>query len=152
MPVALAVAVAASLVAWLAFAAWQGRLVSRALQSRQCPSCGEAMEALTDGPGSEAGAVHPRSYEVAACPACHTLVTSIHGARSAFAYCPSCRQLSLELEATWASEPGVDGRPPVDVSERCSICGYTGDVEIPGDESHPGRPDNVIPFPQRKAD
>ena len=151
MPVAVVAAVGAALVAYVLFAMWQGRLVTRALRNRACSHCGEALEPLTPGPGVRAGSGHPRSYEVWGCGHCRRVVTTLHGARSSFAYCPSCRQLSLELGVRAVGEalPPTNDPPGIEIDEACQICGYAATVELDGIvASVADTPDNVIQFPR----
>ncbi len=129
----LIVAIAAALVAFVALALWQGRLVTQALTSRDCPLCGEPLEEVTDGPAPD------RSYEVLACSKCATIVTTVHGARSRFAYCPSCRQLSLDVHARTSPEAAV-----IELREHCTICDFEADRALERVEAHEGK---VIPFP-----
>lgn len=140
----LIVAVFAAMVAYTAFAAWQGRLLSLALSSTRCTTCDVDLEPLTDGPGSPTGAPHPRSYEVFGCPRCAALITTVHGSRSQYAYCPSCRQLSLQLHATPSGPVAVGTLPRAQVHERCGICGFEATHAIPEIDGS-----NVIPFPGR---
>ncbi|HHO50577.1 MAG TPA: hypothetical protein ENK18_06795 [Deltaproteobacteria bacterium] len=140
----LIVVVFAAMVAYAAFATWQGRLMSLALSSTRCAACEVDLEPLTGGPGGHAGAHPPRSYEVFGCPCCATLITTLHGSRSLYAYCPACRQLSLQLQVDAERPAPVGQRPRARVHERCGICGFEATATLPEvDES------NVILFPGR---
>ncbi len=134
-------AVGAAMIAYLALAIWQGGLLSLTLQRTRCPRCSAELQALTDGPGSAAEDPHPRSYEVFGCPGCATLVTTLHGSRSQHAYCPACRQLSLQLDAE-PDGPCPLGVPPrARVRESCAICGFEGEIFVPEPEGG-----NVVPL------
>lgn len=133
----LTIAVAASLSAFLAMAVWQGGLFTRTLTSGVCTQCGAAMEPVTDGPTSDP----PRSYEVVTCAECDDTVVTVHGCRSPHAYCPACRQLSLEVDAR------IGGRV-VHLDEACVLCGHTASLQVTDTrfEAVRGR---VIPFRRR---
>lgn len=146
MPVVIFTIVAAITV-WVGMALWQGRiLIRQSAEHRRCPDCDEPLGPAVPRPHQAA-----RSYEVQHCGSCHTVVTSVHGSRSQFAYCPSCRQLALRL-ATGSAAPLVIGATPlIEVDELCQICGYQGVHELDGRDAVGDRPpDNVIPFRRQK--
>ena len=134
----LIVGVAAALIAYMALAAWHGRMLATTLHDRPCPACGDELKRLS-GPDLED---RPTSYEVYGCGNCGAGFTALHGSRSNFAYCPSCRQLALEIGLSRREEPGS-----FEASEHCQICGYQATHHIGGGHSHENDDDNVIPFP-----
>lgn len=114
---------------------------------RACPSGHGPLERLPRGTADQ------QSYEVFACLQCDFAETTVHGARSPLAYCPSCRQRALHIEL---SRPAHT----VNVAETCQICGYRGETafvlpDAPGDDSAPDDDDaigNVIPFRAGRRD
>lgn len=146
MPVVI-VTIIAAIAVWVSLALWQGRLlIQTSSENRGCPKCDGRLAPTVPRPDQP-----PRSYEVRHCTQCHTVTTTVHGSRSAFAYCPSCSQLALELRYGDA-RPLVPGATPlIEVQEACQICGYRGTWELDAvpavDDESP--PDNVIPFRRR---
>ena len=137
---ALAVALTATMAAFMAFTLWQSRLLD--VEGRQrCGICGGEREPVTPPPGRH------RTYEVMACPQCADIVISVQGHVSRFAICPSCSQISLEVEAIVTGPSEVGWVPPVDVEEICAICGYHDGWAVPGGIDD--LPNNVIEFPRR---
>jgi hypothetical protein len=104
-----------------------------------------------------------RSYEVFACTTCDFVETTVHGARSPLAYCPSCKQRALLTELARGQAHGLGQGPSgpsdrITVTEHCQLCGHTGllgllvapavDEDGDGDDDSDGQaPDNVLPFP-----
>ncbi len=105
-----------------------------------------------------------RSYEVYACTTCGFVETTVHGARSPLAYCPSCKQRALltELARGRAHGLGEGAEGPSDritVTEHCQLCGHTGLLGLVApspdadgtDTDDTQAPDNVLPFPARRG-
>ncbi|MBX2801385.1 MAG: hypothetical protein KTR31_27150 [Myxococcales bacterium] len=143
----LVVIVGITFAAYVAMGAWHGRLLSVGIGGSPCPECGGQLQTLTPGPGAAAGE-RPRSYELRVCASCSHVSTTVHGARSLYAYCPSCRQMSLEVHAK------ASGSDRIDVNEQCQICGFQAELDLerrvatpPPDDDD--RSNNVIPFPKR---
>lgn len=133
------VAVTATMLAFLAFALWQSRLITGS--RRRCTVCGGDRELVPPPPGRH------RTYEVFACPHCTDVMTSVHGQPSRFATCPSCSQFGLEIEATATGLNEVGEVPAVEVEELCRICGHHDAWSVP--ERIDELPNNVIEFPRR---
>ncbi|MEN0063069.1 MAG: hypothetical protein AAGA48_13020 [Myxococcota bacterium] len=136
---AVITALAATMVAFLAFALWQGRLLTG--PRRRCTVCGAERVVIEAPPDRH------RTYDVLACPHCTDVVTMVHGQPSRFATCPSCSQFGLEVEATAVGLTEVGELPAIEVEESCRICGYADEWSVPDriDEL----PNNVIEFPRR---
>ena len=134
-PVALAVG--ATIAAFLVFALWQSRLL--VTSTRRCRRCGHERHPVPPPPGRH------RTYEVLACPHCSDVSCAVRGQLSRFAVCPSCSQFGLEVDARAVGLAEVGVVPPIAVEERCRICGRADDWSIPELDE----PDNVIEFPRR---
>lgn len=134
----IAVILGSTLLAFVAFAIWQGRLL---VGSRwRCASCGGDRVALTPTDG-------PHTYEVLACTQCTDVITTVQGQPSRFAPCPTCRQFALEVEVHATGPVPVGEPPPVDVQATCRICGHHEAWSMP--EWLGELPNNVIEFPRR---
>ncbi len=116
----LIVVVSISVAVFAGFAAWQARWVDRRRPTR-CGSCGGTLSRLVGEMQTSTGASRSPGYEVWACEACDELVTTVHGVRSAYGYCPSCLQLSLALEVS-------EDRHHLE--ERCSICSHAARLRV----------------------
>jgi hypothetical protein len=126
------------LVAGLAlFIGGAALLYRRARQmERNCPNCHaeyELISAAGDGPNA--------SYDVLACPFCVNTSTRVHGTQSELAWCPACRNQTLETPSLRL--PGEGRR--IEVREHCGICEFERSYVVGEGEIRPlGR---VIPFP-----
>ena len=105
---------------------------------RRCPSCNAALVPV------ESGERPDRTWQALACPRCTTAVTLAHGTRGRFAWCPACRQRSMEVPCLRL--PDEDGHPVVEVHERCTLCGYAREVVV-GRHSGAAPRGLVLPFP-----
>lgn len=137
--------VVVALIAYIALAAWRGRLVAVALAGAECPDCRVPFVALrrptlhpASGPrlaeGSSEGDVSEALWEVGACPGCDRVVTTVNGLPSPLADCPACRQRSLVVYAE-----RVDGSVVVD--EWCDLCGRRSRTTL-DDAPAPRRPEH----------
>lgn len=113
-----------------------------------CPACKVALKPLAEH--VEASDDAERSYEVFACNSCELAFTAVHGVASAWAYCPMCKQRSLQVQS--ARLPGPKAGPPVARAvEICHLCGFEDSRllggQLPVAEAREGR---VIPFPGRQ--
>lgn len=110
-----------------------------------CPTC-EVPFLVLDVPAEP----ERRTYDVLVCPECTNSVTRVLGARSRFAWCPACRQRTLETPVHRL--PPTPERPlAVEVEEHCHVCGYRDLVELPDgplELVHHALPDNVLRFPR----
>ena len=104
--------------------------------SRSCPSCATRLAPLP------LAQLH-RSYEVLVCATCTNTVTAVHGARSESAYCPSCRQRSLETPVVRL--PNGKHGPLVEVHEYCHLCEHQENVVFGRQDDERGR---VLEFPK----
>ncbi len=93
-------------------------------RTARCPNCEVAYLELVEA-GEPA-----RSYAVLACPQCTNTSTRVHGSPSRFAYCPSCRQRTLETP-TRRLPPDIDAPLAVEVEERCHVCGHHDVLVLP---------------------
>jgi hypothetical protein len=122
----------------------------------RCPNCEVPYIELAP-PADDSGS--QRTYAVLACPQCTNTSTRVHGTPSRFAYCPSCRQRTLETP-TRRLPPDLDAPLAVEVEERCHLCGHHDAVVLPAQplrdhrihaEAGAGTPPphrrTVIPFP-----
>lgn len=112
--------------------------------TRQCPACRVEMEPLIEG-GDPARLV--RAYEVLVCPHCTNAATAVMGEPGAFAWCPGCRERSLQTPCIRL--PRGPGGPAVEVHEHCELCGYHETVKIVQGGAHAPR-GLVIPFPTER--
>ncbi len=110
---------------------------------RQCPTCKVDYEVI-----SETGGMN-LTYDVLACPRCSNCATRVHGTHSHLAYCPACRNRSLETPSVRTSlQP-----PEIEIRENCHLCGFQRTFAARGEE--PRKIGVVIPFPldrRRKED
>lgn len=109
-----------------------------------CPTC-EADYLILEPP--DEGGVR-RTYDVLVCPECTNAITRVQGTKSRFAWCPACRQRTLETPVRRL--PPAPLRPlAVEVEEQCHVCGFRATIELPDgplELPQPALPDNVIPF------
>jgi len=136
----IAVVLGATLLAFVVFALWQTRLLVASV--RRCTDCGGEREDVPPPPDDRR-----RTYDVMACPQCTGVVTVVSGRPSRFAICPACSRFGLEVEATSLGPNEVGTVPPVEVEERCRICGYADAWSVP--DLAVELPDNIIEFPRR---
>lgn len=131
-----------------------GALLSLRRQ-RQCPACDAGdMRTVAEPTLQRETARASRglpSYEVLRCDACGHTDTLVHGNRSRFGYCPSCRNRSLLTAASPQAPPfGSDESPGILVTESCQICGFQGRRTFP--DTGPPKLAEIIPFPiERRA-
>jgi Zn-finger nucleic acid-binding protein len=108
---------------------------------RQCPTCRIDYDVI-----AEAGAGPNLSYDILACPQCANTATRVHGSHAHLAYCPACRNRSLETASVrTAVQP-----PVVEIRESCHLCEFQRSYEVRGEEPAPLA--EVIPFPVRRRD
>lgn len=133
----LAIGTCALLLAGLIVAGWAWSV----RQKRKCPSCHIPLVPVT----TSADGGPPLTYEVLACPTCTNAITLVHGNRARYAWCPECRQRTLETPCIRLPDAG--GKPRVDVHEHCHLCGHAAIREVgePGDK--PLRRGIVLAFP-----
>lgn len=118
----------------VAFAVWRGRRVHH-----ECPSCQVEYTLV-----SAAGQGPNQTYDVLACPFCTVTQTRTQGVASSIAWCPACRNRSLQTTSTRI--PGDAVR--VEVHEECPLCSFDRTFLVGGVERPLGK---VIPFPQHRV-
>lgn len=107
-----------------------------ATAERRCPNCHATYEVI-----AAAGSGPNTTYDVLACPMCSNTSTRVQGTRSEQAWCPSCRNRSLETPSLRLPGDGVR----VEVREYCGICEFERSYVVgEGDVRPLGK---VIPFP-----
>lgn len=109
-----------------------------------CPRCGGQMHVVAS-PQPPHGA-----YGICACTQCAYTSTRVHGVDSPLAYCPACRQRSLQVRTHRV--PGLTVSVAVD--EHCHLCGHEADFTVgthaaPGAHAASGK---VLPFRRRGND
>lgn len=118
-------------------------------KKRDCPSCGLPLVSL-GRQGTELVSTSvdgdPLTYEVLVCPRCTNAVTNVHGARSRYAYCPECRQRTLETPCIRLPDSS-DARRRVEVHEACHLCGHLAMREVADPPVGPQKRGQVIQFP-----
>lgn len=106
----------------------------------KCPSCDVPYLELPQGE-------EHRTYDVLVCTECTNTSTVVFGTASRFAYCPTCRQRTLEMPVRRLA-PMPDAPLSVEVAEHCHVCGHRDEVVLPEPGVRIGR-GKVIPFPTR---
>lgn len=113
-------------------------------RQRRCPSCRVPLVGLAREASGEA-----LTYEVLVCPSCTNALTLVHGTRARYAWCPECRQRTLETPCIRLPDAD-DGRRRVEVHENCHLCGHMAVREVGDPPTAPAKRGQVIPFPRRK--
>ncbi len=115
-------------------------------RQRRCPSCGVNLVTVAQ-PGSTAADGAQVTYEVLACPSCTNALTLIAGSRQRYAWCPECRQRTLETPCIRLPDT-AEGRRRVEVHEHCHLCGHLAVREL-GDagEAAPSKRGQILHFP-----
>lgn len=112
----------------------------------RCPSCDVNLVELPslDDEGEER-----RTYDVLVCPHCTNTSTRVLGTRSRFAWCPQCRNRTLETPVV-RLPPTPTAPIAVQVDERCHVCGFTDTRVLPEQQGWSPQKGKVIPFPTRR--
>lgn len=120
-------------------------------RQRNCPSCRVALVPLGKGPENVSHSVDGEllTYEVLVCPRCTNALTNVHGARSRYAFCPECRQRTLETPCIRLPDT-ADGRRRVEVHENCHLCDHGAVREVADPSNTPARRGQVLQFPQHR--
>jgi len=140
----LGVAIAATLAGILAFVAvWNLR------RQRKCPSC--RVELVSLNPQKTGDGAGPLGYEVLVCPRCTNALTLVAGSRSRYAFCPECRQRTLETPCIRIPD-GQDGQPRVEVHENCQLCGHQAVREVGDTGPQKEKKGQVLQFPGKKKE
>jgi hypothetical protein len=134
----------------LAVAALLGLAITLAIvlvtrRQRRCPSCGVHLVNIAH-PGSRAADGTTITYEVLVCPSCTNALTLIAGSRQRYAWCPECRQRTLETPCIRLPDT-AEGRRRVEVHEHCHLCGHMAVREIGDPALAPAKRGQVLQFP-----
>ncbi len=123
--------------------------VFRLRQQRRCPSC--RVDLVSLNPMTEGKGPGPLGYEVLVCPRCTNALTLVAGSRSRYAFCPECRQRTLETPCIRIPD-GPEGQPRVEVHENCQLCGHQAVREVGDVPPTNDKRGQVLQFPIRKKD
>jgi uncharacterized protein YbaR (Trm112 family) len=136
-------------LAWTAAAVATGLLIAALVlwvlrRQRRCPSCRVPLAVVADAETTTADGL-PLGYEVLACPLCTNALTLVHGTRTRYAYCPECRQRTLETPCIRLPDSD-DGAHRVEIHEHCHLCGYMAVREASDPPRAPEKRGQVLPF------